>query len=299
MLESVSPFDLAEEIQQLHADGLPPGASTGWPDVDKYFTVGRGFWTVVTGVPSHGKSTWCDNLMLNLINQGWKFVVYSPESQPNALYLALLIEKLKRRPFRKGYHNRLEASDIASGISELDNSLRLLRMGDQPVFPCLQDVMDLTDEAVLAAGWADEKIGVLVDPWNQLDHAPVLGMNETQMISHELMVWRQWVRTRNVHGFIVAHPQKPQRNKDGEFRPVGLYDINGSAAWYNQCDQGIIITRMDDNVTEINIEKVRFRHLGMKGITTLRYEPGTGTFYDAFNAGNRYGLVDEQEHSEF
>lgn len=288
MLEIVSPLDLSEEIENLYEAGLPPGEATGWPDIDRFYSVAPGFWTVITGVPADGKSTWMDCLMLNLIARGWKFVVYSPENQPPGLYLALLIEKLLERPFRKGYHDYLRPGDIECAINILEPNLRILRMGTDGIFPHVQTIIDQAEEIIV--DWHDCKVGVVIDPWNELDHSPIGGMNETQMINHELMIWRQWVRQSNkVHGFIIAHPQKPSRDRDGEIKRVGLYDINGSAAWNNKADFGIVIRRLQDNRTEVNIEKCRFRHMGQRGTATLRFNPGTGNFYDDLTQERRFG----------
>src|SRR6202789_764365 len=286
MLRIIQLSDLAEEITTLHKTGLPAGYSTGWPSVDELYTVAPGFWTVITGIPSHGKSTWMDCVMLNLIRQGWKFIVYSPENQPHALHAAHLIEKYTGRPFRHGYHNALEAADIAEAVCALDDSVRLLAFDGGAAFPSLNTIQITAHE--IMEDWTDVPVGIIVDPWNELDHTPVAGLNETQMINHELMLWRQWIRDhgKQVHGFIIAHPQKPQRGKNGTLSEVGLYDINGSAAWYNKSDVGIIVRRTEEEfVTEIDVEKCRFRHLGKKGSALLIFNPGTSTYRDAENRG--------------
>lgn len=279
MLQILSPSDLTEELTELYKSGLPAGTRTGWRDVDQYYTVTPGFWTVITGVPSHGKSTWVDCLMINLMRQDWKVIIYSPENQPHALHLSGLCEKLLKRPFRYGYNNRLESSDIAKCMGWFEPRLKLLRFDGGAIFPSLDTFMLATEEVL--ADWTDGKVLVVLDPWNELDHNPLGGMNETQQINWELMRYRNWIRQheKQVHGLIVAHPNKPQRTKDGDIKDVNLYDINGSAAWHNKCDHGIIVRRRDD-CTVIDVEKCRFRHLGKKGTAFLTFNAGTGTYDD-------------------
>jgi len=281
MIEITSPCNFSDEIGSLYEQGLPGGDSTGWESLDEYYTVATGFWTIVTGIPSHGKSTWIDNLMVNLMRQKWCFVVYSPENQPASLHMAHLVEKLARRPFRSGYVNRLTPEDMAKAIHWLDGRLRLLRMAaDSPVVPDIHAIL-FAAEQIISAEWGNQvKVGIIIDPWNEMDHAPLNGMNETQWTNHELMMFRHWIRSHNTHGWIVAHPQKPQRDKDGRSKNVGLYDINGSAAFYNKADHGIIVRRLEDDRTEIEVEKCRFRHLGRKGSVILRYNSGTQTYID-------------------
>lgn len=296
MLQILQPSDLAEELSMLYASGLPAGTRTGWPSVDDLYTVSPGYWTVVTGIPSDGKTTWLDGLMINLIRKGWKFVVYSPENQPHALHLANLCEKVLNRPFRKGYNNRMDPQGIAVAMDLLEPALRILRFDNGAIFPSL-NMFQFACEDVLS-DWTDCKVGVILDPWNELDHSPVDGMTETLMINWELMRYRQWIRAheKQVHGFIVAHPTKPQRGKDGAFKDVTLYDISGSSAWKNKCDFGIIVRRRED-CTVIDIEKCRWRHLGKVGTAFLTFNSGTGVYAEQESRNGRYGSDDEDNNS--
>lgn len=294
MLQILKPSDLAQELTHLYTNGLPPGTSTGWRSVDQLYTVAPGYWTVITGIPSHGKSTWLDCLLLNLVEQGWKFIIYSPENQPNELHLANLCEKWLRQPFRANYNNRMTPTDLAGAMDVLEDSIQILRHDGGAIWPSLNTFMVTCDE-ILTNVWDDDsKVAVVLDPWMELDQTPVPGMSETNQINWSLSHYRQWIRRyeKRVHGFIVAHPAKPQKDKDGGFKDVTLYDINGSAAWKNKCDFGIIVRRDADNATTIVVEKCRWRHLGKHGSTLLTFNSGTGT-YDDFETRNgsvrRYG----------
>lgn len=279
MLQVLAPSDLSEELSALYKSGLPAGTRTGWANLDPLYTVAPGYWTVVTGIPSHGKSTWMDNLMVNLIRKDWKFVIYSPENQPHALHLANLCEIVLRKPFRYGYNNRMTPQDIAYAMDLLEPHLRILRFDGGAIFPSLNMFQNAAEEVLHE--WTEGPVGIILDPWNELDHSPVDGMTETLMINWELMRYRQWIRQheKQVHGFIVAHPTKPQRSKDGDFKDVTLYDISGSSAWKNKCDFGIIIRRRED-VTVIDVEKCRWRHLGKVGTAFLTFNSGTNIYYD-------------------
>jgi twinkle protein len=60
--------DFSTEINSLYEDGLKGGISTGWLTLDNYYTVREGEVTVITGIPSHGKSSLQTALMVNLAN---------------------------------------------------------------------------------------------------------------------------------------------------------------------------------------------------------------------------------------
>lgn len=289
MIELLRPLVLAEEVTALYSTGLPAGTRSGWPSLDTHCTFAPGYWTVITGIPSHGKSTWLDNLMVNLMRSGWKFIVYSPEQQPTGLHLSNLCEILSGLSFRYGTANRMNAGQLAKAMNWLDEKILFMRRPEED-----KSFVGLDLNAVLFGAqdaiekmWPDHpKVGLIIDPWNELDHSPLHGMNETQYINHELMVYRNSIRMmKRVHGFIVAHPAKPQKDKDGNYKPVTLYDINGSAAWKNKCDIGIIVRREDNDDprlvrTMIEVEKVRMRHHGKPGFTYLKFNSGTNTFWD-------------------
>lgn len=279
MLEYRSPSAIADAITHLYTTGLPPGDSTGYKTLDQHITIAPGYWTAITGIPSEGKSTFMDNLMVNLMKQGWKFIVFSAETQPMAVYLSNILETLTRRPFRAKYANRMEPERIARAMDWLEDKLILCSAADDDVtgfrLPTINSLMGVTED-MLKGDWKEApKVGVVLDPWNEMDHTPISGMNETQMTNHELALWRQWIRKMKVvHGFIVAHPSKPQKDRDGNFKPVTLYDISGSSAWKNKADQGIVIRRPSDGMMEVDVEKVRLRHIGKAGKTFLRFEWG-------------------------
>lgn len=47
--------EYAESMNRLYQYGMPMGLRTGWYSIDEYYTVMAGEWTLVTGIPGHGK----------------------------------------------------------------------------------------------------------------------------------------------------------------------------------------------------------------------------------------------------
>lgn len=291
MLNIRQPSDLLEQVTALYQKGMPPGTSSGWKNLNPLYTVATGSWTIVTGIPSHGKSSWLDCLMINLMKQGWKFIVYSPENQPLGLHLSMLCEKLLRRPFRHGFNNRIESSDLARAMDFFEDRIRVLEFDNGAIYPSMETFMFTCQEVMET--WGGDKVGVIIDPINELDHTPHSGMNETLMLNWELMRFRQWVKSNGerMHAWLVAHPTKPQRDRNGDYKDVTLYDIAGSAAFKNKADFGIIVRRRDD-CTIIDVEKCRWRHLGAQGQAYLTFNSGNGTFADQQSVDDRYENAD-------
>ena len=73
-------------------NGKEKGVTTGYNSLDPHYTLRGAEFDVFTGIPGHGKTSFCLQLMLNSsILYGWKWGVFSPENYPiNELYETLI-----------------------------------------------------------------------------------------------------------------------------------------------------------------------------------------------------------------
>jgi twinkle protein len=275
--EAVSSHDVLGEVLDLHTKGLPSGARTGWSSVDKHYTVAPGQFTVVTGYPGSGKSEWVDALQLNLARQGWRTAYYSPENQPTSLHVIKLIEKLSGKPFGHGPTERLTADEVREYSDEIRDWFTFLRSRNgEPVK--VQNVIEM------ATPWLEEKgekRGLVIDPWNELEHWRAGGLSETEYISQQLSYIRGWARKSNVHVWLVAHPQKMRRD-EGKLPTLTPDSISGSAHFWNKADCAITVERdlADPHNREVKVyvQKVRFKHIGCVGMATLHWDRVTGRY---------------------
>jgi twinkle protein len=91
----------------------------------------------------------------------------------------------------------------------------------------------------------------------------------------------RYKRNKNVHVFLVAHPTKMGKDKDGEVMIPSLMDISGSGHFYNKTDGGITIHRDFPNDTvRVFVNKVKFKHLGRIGDTVMLYNLKSGRYQD-------------------
>jgi twinkle protein len=274
----IGPRAMQESLAELWDQGMPPGDRTGWPSLDKHYTVATGQMTIVTGWPSSGKSEWVDALLINLARQGWKFAVFSPENQPVKLHVAKMLEKWSGKPFSTGPTERMSRDDIREYADELGQSF------------CFMEVESgaLSPESVLLAAmdWLGATIGkrgLVIDPWNELEHWRPAGLSETEYISKTLSMIRNFARVNDVHIWIVAHPQKLKR-EDGKL-PVPTPDtISGSAHFWNKADCAITVWRdladPKSQAVEIHVQKVRFKHIGRAGIVPLEWDRISGRYHE-------------------
>ena len=87
----------------LYDNGLPKTLypkSKYWNGFKDCYSVMRGQLSIGTGIPSHGKSNFTDDYVLNLINDyDLKASWFSPEHSPMSLYHTNLSEKVIGKNF--------------------------------------------------------------------------------------------------------------------------------------------------------------------------------------------------------
>lgn len=276
---------LLNRVSTIWDRGLPPGFSTGWKTLDPHYTVAPGQMTVVTGWPGSGKSEWLDALLVNLSRDGWKFAVFSFENQPVELHAAKLLEKISGQPFGAGPTDRIPKDKLPAMVADLTQTFGLFQTASGGT-----DVNAILDSATnWLNAYGAENSGLVIDPWNELEHRRPNNLSETEYVSQTLSVIRQWARDSRVHVWIVAHPQK-MRKEDGKL-PIPRPDmISGSQHWWNKADCCVTVWRDMENQSQdvdIYIQKVRFKHIGRQGFVTLNYDRVTGRYYDKWDSLSR------------
>ena len=120
----------------------------------------------------------------------------------------------------------------------------------------------------------------ILDPYNCLEHQIPSGQSETQYINEFLEKLRNFARKKQVLVVLAAHPVKMKKDvASGKFPVPTMYDISGSAAFFNKADFGIAIERdRTQGITRIHVQKVKFRHLGQPGVAAFIFNMVCGRF---------------------
>lgn len=273
-----------EEVRALYHNGMEKGLSTGWANVDTIYTIRPGHLTVVTGIPSHGKSTWVDALCVELANEhDWRIGMFSPENYPYYLHVKNLIEKVWKRPF-----DQLSAEEVEEGLAWARG--RFFWIGMEEEFT-LEQLLTQAKGLVTRFGIR----GLVLDPWNEIEHLRTDRWSETEYISLCMSQLRTFARIHQVHVWLVAHPTKLYRTKDGKYPIPGPYDISGSAHFRNKADWCLTIWRDLDYAksreVQVHCQKVRFREFGQIGMQILEWLPEQGGIYQPSVAVNAGGAV--------
>ncbi len=288
----VDSFDL--DIDALYNNGLSRGDITGHQNFDSLFSFATSQLTVITGVPTHGKSNFLEHICMRLASQNnWKFGVFSPEHYPLQLHFSVLAEKFIGKSFRQvTKYERMSKSELNHAKSFISDKFNWIRP-DGDVF---------TIDAILesAAGLIKRHgiKGLIIDPYNKI-HAPIGSQSETQYINDFLTKLTIFKQKYDIHIFLVAHPRKMQKKDNGLYDVPTLYDIAGSANFYNQVDNGITVYRnFETESTHVYVQKVKFRHIGELGEAVFKYNLQNGRYHEFTEYPDNLPYIKDAEQLE-
>jgi len=246
--------NLDESALEIWEKGYPKGLSLSMgKEMDEHLKLLPGQLTIITGTPNSGKSELAELMIVNLsIQYDWKWLLFIPETWPQGMIKHRMIsKKLKRRTFGK-YISKEEFERESEWFHE---HFKIIETEETVTPEQLKDEMQNNDYN-----------GILIDPWNELDVVRDKNDTETEYIRKYLMDLKKVARNKQTSVFLVAHPVKMQRGKDGEYPKPNLFDIAGSAQFYNKADNGLTIWRdAKKNESVLTIAKVKHGVMGRLG----------------------------------
>ena len=284
--------DLRAGVDDLYDNGLP---STIYPkgawfgNLKNIFSIMRGQVVLPTGIPSHGKSTFTDWYVLNLIKDyDMKASWYSPEHTPMDLYETELIQKTLGRNFWKDKNGQKRLTKAEVDVyDEWANERIYLTDCDDSDTPTWSWLLDKFKEQMYSFG-----IDIfIVDAFNKV----ILPKgNKIDEINNVLTKLTHFARSNNVIIFLVAHPTKMKKGDNGIYEMPSLYDVSGSADFRNQVHCGYSIYRyFDENprTTFVNL-KTKYSFQGEIGATIdFKYCDTNGRLIDMGYDNPHFNLI--------
>jgi twinkle protein len=251
--------DIFPSMLQNWKNGVPLAPTTRFPETDTYWRWKKGDINLFTGYANWGKTFYILQMMLTKsIWDGWKWAVFCPENYPANDFYDDIIEMYVGKWLRE--------------MSEAEYTEAAQFVGKHIFYVYPEDAHDIHSihekfrYLVLKKG-VD---GVLVDPFNQLDHNQKAYQREDQYLSEVLKDMKRFALLNAVVYNIVAHPKNP-RYEEGRVLPVvDTYDIHGGSMWGNKVDLIVSYHRPrfheDKNSTEVEIyvQKVKRKRTGGK-----------------------------------
>jgi twinkle protein len=261
--------DFEASLDALYEKGLQKGATIGHHNFDEFCSFSTKRVCIVTGIPNHGKSEFLDEIIYRLnLRYGWKFAYFSPENEPLEFHASKLIEKFVGKRFGR---SSMPLNEYSIAKQHLDTNFFFINPPDD--FHA-DTIFDKARSLVRRNGIK----GLVIDPYNYLedDH----GNSETDFVSKLLSKMKNFSKRNDIIIFLVAHPTKLAKNKDGKYEAPDLYNISGSAHFNNKADIGLSIHRIfgDDEYVEAHVLKMRFKHEGHKGVCFFKYNLANGRY---------------------
>lgn len=268
-----------EAFMSLLKNGFPKG----WKpreSIGNLFSIHPGYTTIITGIPGHGKSEILDQIVLQIsIDYNLRGGFFTPENWPTELHILKLIEKLMGK------------SAFKCNPMELQRARTFLQDRITWIYPeegfTLDGILNKVRQAVLKYGiqW------FVLDPWNKLEHQD----DSTNYVSRCLDMISNFNKKNGTHCFIVAHPTKMRRKPEGDgYEVPGLYDISGSANFFNKADIGLSMYKEGDGRNTLVVQKVKFKFWGHTGSVALNWNQENGR-YDEYGADYTYWLKEAKQ----
>lgn len=268
--------DYEEELDLIYKDGLKKGFLVGHPNLDALVSFETKRLAIVTGIPGSGKSEFIDEMCVRFnIFYDFKVAFFSPENMPMEYHAVKLIEKLCGK--------RLQSVDVNGESITSGQYARAKTYYRDNFFHILPDDGYTIDNILAKAKYLVRRRGIrilAIDPFNRIENEQSGKESETQYISRVLDRLTNFAQQNDVLIFLMAHPTKVRKDNGNGGIPT-MYDINGSANFYNKADFGIIVHRERDenkNFTLVRVEKVKFRHLGAPGDATFKFNVINGRY---------------------
>ena len=278
-LENVTTFkDIEDEVTDFVRNGFKKGYQVGLSNFDEIFSTYTGQFITVTGIPSSGKSDFVDQMVVGYNNNyGWKTAFASPENAPTYLHAHKLMRKTwQGMPSSKDIHGD-KWNRVAGHVN--DNYFFI-------------DMERYTLESVLRKG-AElvKRKGIkclVIDPFNKVRDVDCKTEDVNRYTMEYLTKIETFAKKYDVLVFVVAHPTKMYKDKDGRMEEPTMYNIKGGGEWYDASYHGILVHRnYEEKTVKAKILKVKFQNLGENGAEAhFTWEPRSGCFVPHANAVN-------------
>lgn len=271
--------DCSDEIFDLYKNGLERAIRPKNIHLKEFgdgFAYLSGQLTVITGIPSHGKSNFLEWWLLNLaIDHEMAIGFFSPEHLPMKIHHAQLAEKVIGKPFYADYFDVKKMSAL-----ELE---KYRDWSSDKIYLTAPDAGNIADWNWLFQRFEEMifRFGIkvfVVDAFNKVKRNNPDSLGE---INEVLARLTNFCQQHDANIFLVAHPTKMRKRDDGKFEVPNLYDVKGSGDFYDQTHNGgVIYTDFDSGVTKWETLKRKYKHQGIQGFeAAFKFCAANGRYY--------------------
>lgn len=270
-LENVTTFrDVEDEVTDFVRNGFKPGFQIGLQNFDDIFSTYTGQFITVTGIPSSGKSDFVDQMVIGYnANYGWKTAFASPENVPTYLHAHKLMRKTWQGMPTKEDLGGEKWNQVADHCNSNYFHIDMERY-------TLDSVLKKAAELVKRKGIKC----LVIDPFNKVRDVNCKTEDVNRYTMEYLSKIEIFAKKYDVLVFIVAHPTKMYKDKDGKIEEPTMYNIKGGGEWYDASYHGLLVHRnYEEKTVKCKVLKVKFQNLGENGAEAhFKWEPSSGCF---------------------
>jgi twinkle protein len=246
----------------------PATWDTGWPDFDQHCKLAEGMFVPVVGIPMSGKSLFVLNWLVRVALR--HNVVVSLTSFETGI-----------KPVIQQRLRWMACERMAWQEASFELKTQIDRWIEEH-FVFVEYNWRVEDESDMTIEWYLDNVHDalmrynarihLVDPWNEIEHARASNESQSEYQNRALRKLKGFCKRHSNTIICVAHPTKDVHEK-GKIRRPNLYDADGSSAWKNKADLGVIVHRpdMNANITEIAVDKVKYEFMGKIGMVHFQH----------------------------
>lgn len=267
--------DVSADVDDYYEKGLSRGKTLGIGEFDDLVSFDDdGAFIMVSGIPNQGKSEMVDYLAVTLnLKYSWKFGIYSPENFPLKFHVGKLSEKIIGKSFAG--NDRMTKEELNSSKNHINDNFFFIASDDENF--SVDILLEKARILVLKYGIK----GLIIDPWNKLEHQREKNEDKSDYISKVLDKMFNFKKKYKIHLFLIAHPTKIKKDKrTGAYEVPNLYDIADSAHFFNKPEIGMIVYRnFTTGRTDVYVQKMKFKHWGKIGCVSFFWNGTNGRYY--------------------
>ena len=287
----VKESEILEQLLDLNKNGLPKGDAVGHVSLDQHIRFIKGGCTDISGYPFYGKSLVLKEIMVALtIKHNWRHAVYMPDDGTHKEIMSNLIHKVTGKTVLPGFPNSMTANEISRIYLSFCDSF-VFYNGD-----------NVEPKQFWAFAKEHKCTSAVIDSWNYMAHDgdPTSPNYLRQVLSYR----NSFFQNNNMHSFIIIHPKNadPMQIKNGNVQKPTVYDIQGGSEWNNN-GRNIIVVHKADRTDyslpyDISVEKIKPKHVGKLGFSTLHINWAEQKFYETYGGRNQYAYGNNVQQSE-
>lgn len=297
--------DVRQKLDVLRTSTNQRGSNTGFKSLDNLYSIKNGSYTFVLGSPTHGKSEFIFELLINQAHRGFRSIIYSPETGSVEEIIAELVHKYtgKSAYLTNQYH--CDDKEFIEALTFID--WHFLVVDSEEKAYSITDIFNMVDKYEKENN--GEKINyIMAEPYNEIRHDMTeFGARQDLYIEQFVGDVRRYCKKTGKHTFISLHPTSQQMKNDNGFsyypKPLPR-EAAGGQALFRKAMSWITIWRPPvgyphdhgdhgDNDLIVSIDKAKPKGVSTKGETMLFFDWQKNRYYEQINGVKMYAYEHE------